>query len=120
MLLLKPSIVFIVVGFCSVVSLIFICSLLSGRLQNESVKSSPSKDYLSKNIIGSTSMLDPPSIISPHYNLSDNKVALIIEPRPFDHLVPLILHYAAVLAQDWNCKSAVFFLFSSLVFVLLK
>ncbi|RKO88161.1 hypothetical protein BDK51DRAFT_7122, partial [Blyttiomyces helicus] len=34
--------------------------------------------------------------------LSSNKVAVLVEPRAQDHLVPIVAHFAATLADDWG------------------
>lgn len=35
---------------------------------------------------------------------ASDKVAVIVEPRTLPSLVPLIMHFAGVLAWDWNCE----------------
>ncbi|CAK7205553.1 hypothetical protein SEUCBS139899_008330 [Sporothrix eucalyptigena] len=40
--------------------------------------------------------------VEPESMFNSSKVALIIEPRPLPHLVPLVLHMATVVPPDWR------------------
>ncbi|KAI0402954.1 hypothetical protein F4802DRAFT_573867 [Xylaria palmicola] len=43
-----------------------------------------------------------PSNEDPRGRFNASKVALLIEPRPLPHLVPLVLHMASVVPPDWR------------------